>query len=253
MIGRLFVGCAGWNVPKEHRRNGKKAGSHLEQYARIFSSVEINSSFYRPHRPSTYERWSLAVPEDFRFSVKAPKSITHERRLIGVNELLASFADQTARLGTKLGCILFQLPPSLPFDLSSVEPFARTARDQLASAIVFEPRHASWFSPDADELLRKLGVARVAADPAAVPLAALPGGSDRVVYFRWHGSPRTYYSSYSLSTLTGLASTVASIIVEGRDVWCVFDNTALGAAFENALSLVDLCKRCSGETRHHTT
>ena len=90
-------------------------GSHLERYGAILNAVEINSSFYRPHRTATYERWAASVPEDFRFAVKVPKAITHERRLKDVGDLLDRFLSEVSGLGPKLGPLLVQLPPSLSF------------------------------------------------------------------------------------------------------------------------------------------
>jgi uncharacterized protein YecE (DUF72 family) len=102
---------------------------------------------------------------------------------------------------------------------------------------VWEPRHASWFSDEADHLLREFQIARVAADPACVPLAAQPGGYDSLVYFRLHGSPRRYYSSYDDSALNLLASQLSQFATKA-EVWCTFDNTASGAAIANALDLM---------------
>jgi uncharacterized protein YecE (DUF72 family) len=71
------IGTAAWSIPKKHAAPFPTAGSHLERYAAVFNAAEINSSFYRPHRAATYERWAASVPDDFRFAVKVPKAITH--------------------------------------------------------------------------------------------------------------------------------------------------------------------------------
>ena len=86
-------------------------GSHLERYARHLNAVEINSSFYRPHRRTTYQRWAQSVPDDFRFSVKLPKTITHEAGLTDCGALLDRFVDEVTGLGDKLAVLLVQLPP----------------------------------------------------------------------------------------------------------------------------------------------
>lgn len=101
---------------------------------------------------------------------------------------------------------------------------------------VWEPRHKSWFEDDASETLSGFGVARVAADPACVPSADRPGAAGAVVYFRLHGSPRRYYSAYGENFLLGLATKLTELAVTAR-TWCVFDNTASGAATRNALEL----------------
>src|SRR6476620_9198879 len=94
MAPAVYVGCAGWSIPKEHAGRFPAGGSHLERYAGRFNAVEINSSFYRPHRPETYARWAASVPESFQFAVKIPKEMTHTRRLRDVADPLARFLSE---------------------------------------------------------------------------------------------------------------------------------------------------------------
>jgi uncharacterized protein YecE (DUF72 family) len=110
------VGCAGWNIPRRSASHFKSEGTHLERYSRTFNCCEINSSFYRPHKYSTWERWAAAVPREFQFSVKVPRTITHEARLECEPEDVAAFLKQVSFLGQKLGVLLVQLPPSCSFD-----------------------------------------------------------------------------------------------------------------------------------------
>lgn len=234
-IGR--VGCAGWSLPRAEQARFPAAGSHLERYACRFDAVEINSSFHRPHRPATYARWSASVPSSFRFSVKLPKTITHALRLQQAGELVETFLMEARGLGEKLGCLLVQLPPSLSFDHRVAADFFSDLRSRSPAPLACEPRHPSWFIPRADVLLRELGVARVAADPACVPEAAEPGGLRELSYFRLHGSPRMYSSEYPEESLAALGSRLQADVAAGRNVWCIFDNTALGAATRNALDL----------------
>ena len=156
------IGTAGWSIPKEHAAPFPATGSHLERYAKVLNAVEINSSFYRPHRTATYERWAASVPEEFRFAVKIPKAITHERRLKEAGDLLDRFLLEVAGLGPKLGPLLVQLPPSLAFQDGVADRFLADLRSRIGGSIVCEPRHASWFTPDVDGLLGEFGVARVA-------------------------------------------------------------------------------------------
>jgi len=118
-----YVGSAGWNVPRLHRERFAAAGSQLQRYASRLSAVEINSSFYRPHAAATYERWAAAVPDSFRFAVKIPKLITHDRALVRARDPLARFVDEIAGLGMKLGPLLLQLPPSFAFEPRRVGRF----------------------------------------------------------------------------------------------------------------------------------
>ena len=110
----LRVGCAGWAIPSQHAHAFPAQGTHLERYAQRFTGVEVNSSFYRPHRPTTYARWAAAVPDPFQFAVKMPQEITHTRRLVEVTALLERFLTEVQSLGAKLGPLLLQLPPESP-------------------------------------------------------------------------------------------------------------------------------------------
>lgn len=235
----VVVGTAGWNVPRALADRFPERGSHLERYAQRFDAVEINTSFYRPHRPSTYERWAAAVPDRFRFSVKIPRAITHERRLEKAEEHLARFLDEVAGLGLKLGPLLLQLPPSLSFRTETAGAFLHLLRRSVPGNIVCEPRHVSWFAPAVEELLTNLRIARVAADPAPVPGAGEPGGWRGLVYRRLHGSPRIYYSSYAPDALDALADQLAAEARDSVSSWCIFDNTAGFAAAADALATLD--------------
>jgi uncharacterized protein YecE (DUF72 family) len=237
------VGCAGWALPRAVRAEFSGEGSHLQRYASRLSCAEINSSFYRPHRPDTYARWAQSVPEDFRFAVKLPRAITHDARLRGAGAGLDAFLGQVRGLGAKLGCLLIQLPPSLAFERGVAARFLGVLRRRHAGAAVVEARHASWFDAAADALLAGHGIGRVAADPAVVAPAQTPGGDRRVAYFRLHGSPRMYFSIYSDRFLRRLARRVEAERAAGAHCWCVFDNTAHGGAVPNALQLAALLQR----------
>ena len=233
----VFVGTAGWSLPRADQARFPADGTHLERYAHLLRGAEINASFYRPLRPALYAKWAAAVPEGFRFSVKVPKSVTHEHRLLDCEEPLAAFLDEVAALGDKLGPLLVQLPPSLEYDASLAGAFFEVLRALYDGPVALEPRHATWFSADASAQMGEYAVARVAADPARVPEAALPGGSPDLAYFRLHGSPRVYWSRYDDAWLTALAGQVVEAMRSAAEVWCIFDNTASGAALPNALEL----------------
>jgi uncharacterized protein YecE (DUF72 family) len=234
---RILIGCAGWSVPRAEQAEFAPGASHLVRYASRLPAAEINSSFYRPHRPSTYARWAASVPPDFRFSVKVPKRITHERRLVDAEPLLDAFLAEAGALGDRLGCLLVQLPPSLRYDVEVAEPFLGALRERTTVDVACEPRHASWFAGEADALLAAHRVARVAADPARAAGAEAPGGWPGLRYYRLHGSPRIYYSAYDAAYLDALAVHVAGHAAAGERAWCIFDNTAHGAAARNALDL----------------
>lgn len=234
----MRIGTAGWSIPKADAGHFPAAGSNLARYAARLNAVEINSSFYRPHRRSTYERWAATVSGDFRFSVKIPKAITHERRLIECNDLLLQFRDEVAGLGAKLGPLLLQLPPSLPFSDSCGE-FLELLRGLFEGALVCEPRHRSWLGDVADAALRECRIGRVAADPARLPETAQVGGWGGIAYYRLHGSPRIYWSDYGEPALRSWGD-VAQDHPHAADRWIIFDNTASGAAMGNAMRMTEL-------------
>ena len=234
----IRIGTAGWVIPRQHAASFPGDGSHLQRYAGRFSAVEINSSFYRPHRPATYARWAASVPAGFQFAVKVPRTITHERKMVDVVEPLERFLGEVHALGGALGPLLVQLPPSLAFDAVVAGEFFGLLRERFEGGVVCEPRHPSWFSDAADAVLLQCRVARVAADPAPVPRAAEPGGWPGIVYRRLHGSPRMYDSGYSAEYLDTVAQALREDLAHGRDCWCVFDNTALGEAAGDALGVL---------------
>lgn len=226
----LFSAVAGENLP------------HLQLYANRLPCVEINSSFHRPHRRTTWERWAAVTPSDFRFAVKAPKAITHSARLVDTKNALLEFFDAVSALGKKLGPVLIQLPPKLPFNESVAKDFFIKLRELHQGGVVLEPRHPSWFSPPVDILLRTFQIARVAADPPkGSEVAGQPGGWPGLCYWRLHGTPRTYYSEYDPYWLTKFAERLR--LLAGcswtKETWVIFDNTVLGHAAANAVWLKD--------------
>jgi uncharacterized protein YecE (DUF72 family) len=231
------VGTAGWSVPSRYIDEVPRGGSHLERYARRFNAVEINSSFYRPHQHATYQRWARSTPGGFRFSVKLPKRMTHDAGLAGCGAELDRFVAEVTGLGNKLGVLLVQLPPKLSFGKRIAGGFFRQLRARIDTEVALEPRHASWFTPAVDEWLAEREIARVAADPASVDGAGDPGGWRRLSYYRWHGAPRIYYSDYATAELAALKQRIEQDRARKTSVWCIFDNTAAGAALGNALEL----------------
>ena len=233
----LWIGTVGWSVPSRYATELPPGGSHLERYARRLGAVEINSSFYRPHQRKTYERWAQSAPADFRFSVKLPKAMTHEQGLADCGVLLDRFATEVAGLGDKLGVLLVQLPPKLALKKRVADRFFRDLHQRIDAPIACEPRHASWFTPDTNDWLSDRGIARVAADPAPAAGAGETGGWKGLAYYRWHGSPRIYYSEYDDAALKLLKRRLDGMCERGVTTWCILDNTALGAALGNALAL----------------
>ncbi len=177
------------------------------------------------------------MPAAFRFTVKLPKEISHQRKLVACDDLLASFLAEIAGLGEKLATLLLQLPPKLDYEPTIAVPFLSLLTRSTAARIACEPRHPSWFGTEADRMMADLGIARVAADPAPVAAAAEPGGCPHLRYWRLHGSPVMYRSAYGSDRLEPYAARMRAEVGAARTVWCMFDNTASSAAAKDALIL----------------
>jgi uncharacterized protein YecE (DUF72 family) len=240
----IRIGTAGWSIPRQVADQFPAEGSSLERYAARFDAAEINSSFHRPHRISTWERWRDSVPDAFRFSAKLPKEITHQRKLVDCSDLIGQFLSQAHTLGEKLAVLLVQLPPKLELDETSARAFFEELKARTPAGLACEPRNVSWFTGAADLLLEELGVARVAADPAVCPEAAVPGGWRGLNYWRLHGSPVVYRSSYA-DRIPEIASRLLHAPV-GTPTWCIFDNTASSAGAGDALELITAVLSGSG-------
>lgn len=231
-----LVGCAGWSLASKDALSFPGEGSHLERYSQVFPSVEINSSFYRSHQEKTYRRWAASVPAGFRFSVKMPRTITHEMRLRQCDALLEAFLGEIAGLGEKLGCILVQLPPVLALDVRTARSFFAALRERTQVPLACEPRHPSWFTPKGVSVLNEAGVSCVWAHPS--PVAGIEAPDDSVwLYIRLHGAPQIYYSAYDDAFIESIAVRMRRAREAGKVAWCIFDNTARGEAIPNALSL----------------
>jgi uncharacterized protein YecE (DUF72 family) len=240
---RLLLGTAGWSVPSACRERIGREGSQLARYGRVLNAVEIDTSFYRPHRRTTYERWAGVTPDDFRFAVKVPKLITHTPEAQQAD--IDRFLQETSGLGSKLAVFLVQFPPGKAYDAEAARRLFDALQASTSVALAFEPRHPSWFSGEVDRWLAERRISRVAADPSRAEGADEPGGWRGLQYVRLHGSPRIYYSAYDKCFLRALGERLVAMVATS-DAWCIFDNTAQGAAMENALDLLDQLRGRSG-------
>jgi uncharacterized protein YecE (DUF72 family) len=228
----LIIGTAAWSIPKIVAARFSSNGNGLARYASVFNGVEINSTFYRRHKPSTFAGWAESAPEGFRFAVKMPKEITHERAMSDIAQLFDIFLADIAPLRDKRGPLLCQLPPSLSFDAARFRRAFEAMREADEGPVAIEPRHKSWASAEAMDLLSAYAIDRVLADPA--PVWRVEDFAQAPRYVRLHGKPRMYYSSYTDQEIKSFSDLLAP------DSWCIFDNTASGAAIQNALTMLDI-------------
>lgn len=230
---KCYVGTSGWSYysfkgifyPED-----LKPKDWLKFYSQHFKTVEINATFYRTPRPQTFKRWYYETPTDFVFSVKAPKIITHIKRLKEVAEELKVFFKSIAPLEEKARVLLFQLPPSLKYERGLIEQFLELLPGDYRTVI--EIRHASFHNDEFATLLREKGVALCFSDCGARYPSWYEVKTANFLYLRLHGSPELYVSDYPEEELKRLAVLVKSFQVS--EAYVYFDNTALGHAVENA-------------------
>jgi uncharacterized protein YecE (DUF72 family) len=211
--------------------------SRLRYYASLFSSVEINSSFYKVPQTTTVEKWRESVPPGFRFTFKVPKTVTHAKGLQFAVEDLERFAAAVAGAGEKKGCLLVQLPPSVKRERQEeLEGLLECLHDNAPGwKIAVEFRHVSWYEGAVYRVLQSYGATMVVQDlPAsATPLVQV---AEDFTYLRFHGPEGGYRGSYEDSFLAGCADRVVAGIKAGREMYVYFNNT-LGNALENLQTL----------------
>lgn len=236
----MRVGCAGWSLGSTDRDRFGLGDSLLQRYATRLELSEINSSFYRPHKPATYERWAARVPSGFRFTAKVPKAITHDARLRGTGVLLDRFIDEVSALGRTFGGLVVQLAPSHALEPRVADTFFAMLRRRTRVPVGCEPRHASWYGDAAARISERHAIHRIAADPPRPADAIEPAGAGPVRYWRLHGSPRIYWSGYDDDALQAFAARVHAWAAAWHDCDVILDNTAGGRAFSDALRLREL-------------
>jgi uncharacterized protein YecE (DUF72 family) len=233
----FYVGTAAWNLPKDFMRYFPLQGSHLERYSKRLHAVEINSSFYRHHRPQSYLRWSASVPADFRFAVKLSRNFTHQQKLAVHERELAEVLRDIGQLGDRLGVLLVQIPPSLVFEPEVADHFFISLRRNFEGPVAFEPRHLSWSSSESCGLLKEYRISKVWADPDLRESEHLRAFTSDLAYFRLHGKPEIYRSRYAPEDLKLWMLRMCEAARDSREIWCIFDNTTFGFATANALEM----------------
>jgi len=238
-VAKLFIGTSGWSYTHWAGRfypSEIPQARWLEYYCHHFATVEINNSFYRLPRETTFQKWRERAPGKFIFAVKASRYITHIKKLNEPVESAELFLTRARFLGDKLGPILFQIPPGLKAKPDRLEQILRSRPEDLSYC--FEFRHASWFCKEVYDLLRQYNSALCIADSPEFPMV-IQRTAD-FSYFRLHGSTMLYRSQYSSEELKIWAERIKRILDEGADVYVYFDNDAEGYAVMNALELVSL-------------
>jgi uncharacterized protein YecE (DUF72 family) len=235
------IGTSGWSY--QHWTDvlyppGLPAARRLLRYAEVFDTVELNASFYRWPKDSTFAGWRAQLPEGFTMSVKAHRGLTHYRRLASPEPWIERFQRCWQVLGDHHGVLLVQLHPEQHRDDARLDSFLRSVPASIRVAV--ELRHPSWNDPAVYALLESHRAAYVVMSGGG--LACIPRATADVVYVRMHGpDPDAMYAgSYTSGELRRWADRIAGWDSEGRDVWVYFNNDLGGHAVRNALSLREL-------------
>ena len=210
---------------------GFKGASRLTYYASLFSSLEVNSTFYKLPKAATVEKWRDSVPPHFRFTFKMPKTVTHAKGLQFSAEELEVFAETISLVGDKRGCLLLQLPPSVKRERQEelegiLECLGYDAKDWK---IAVEFRDPSWYNREVYRMLQGYGATMVEQDLPKCPTPHVTVAED-FVYLRFHGPEIAYRGSYDDAFLSGHAKRIAAWVKEGREVYVYFNNTMGNAA-----------------------
>ena len=212
--------------------------SRLGYYSSLFNSLEVNSSFYKTPKAATVAKWAEQVPGNFKFSFKLSKALTHTKGFDFNEDDVAPFMQAIAAAGTKKGCLLIQLPPSVTIDkLDRLQKLlsliAWENDDQWKLAVEF--RHSSWYEKEAYEILREYHAAIVLHDmPASAPPLFATG--EDFVFVRFHGPGGNYRGTYTDEHLSTFAHHIKSWMKRGKTVYFYFNNT-IGDAYQNLQTL----------------
>ncbi len=238
-MAKAFIGTSGWQYPDFSERfypPGLAKVDQLTYYADRFPSVEVNNTFYNLPKAKTVENWVSKVPELFVFAVKASRYITHMKNLLDPEETLPKFFERIANFGIHCGPVLFQLPPGWDLDLDRLRNFLTKLPDGYR--YTFEFRNQSWMTQAVYDLLKQKNIAFCIYE-INYRQSPIMTTAD-FVYIRLHGPGHAYADPYAPLELERWAVRIIQWLSEGRDVYCYFDNTLNGYAWNNAQSLLNL-------------
>lgn len=246
---KFYIGTSGYSFNWEQYVAEKLTKTHkLRNYSRYFNSVEVNYSFYRLPRASTVKKWAEETADDFTFSMKFSRYITHIKRLKQVKTASKDYLDKYRHLGKKGGPILIQLPPNLQCDAGLLSDFLQVMKEAGTDMampsldLAFEFRHPSWFDKEKETLkaLAQYDACWVFGHSSKYPWPeGEPLGSDKFVYFRMHGPGKLFASEYGEERLVEWSEKFRKY-KEQRDVYVYFNNDTHGYAAKDAFKLKEI-------------
>jgi len=239
MASKAYIGTSGWNY--KSWRNDFYCDTPQKQWLRFcaerFTGIEVNSTFYRLQEKSTFKKWRDQTPEGFSFAIKGHRYVTHNKKLLDVEQSVIRCCESASPLGKRLAAVVWQLPAFLKKDIERLEKFLRNLQHWKSTRHAIEFRDKSWFDDQVAECLERHAVAICMSDAPDWPM--WDRVTTDVVYIRLHGHTRKYASSYSKPALGKWATRTQRWLEENCDVHVYFDNDAEGAAPRNALTLLE--------------
>ena len=238
-MAKAYIGTSGWvykSWEKEFYPPGVPVKNHFQYYVTRFSSVEINATFYRLPTLNMVRGWRDRAPPGFVFALKGSRFITHIKRLADLSDSLAIFFRLVRPMKSRVGPILWQLPPSFKKDLGRLESFAGKLPAGYRHA--FEFRHESWFDAEVDDALRRRNIARVTVSSLRFPMDFTVTAD--FIYLRFHGLEGGSAHDYTRAELEPWATHILRQTRAGRDAYAYFNNDTNVRAPGNALLLMDL-------------
>ncbi len=239
MVSKAYIGTSGWNY--KSWRNSFYGDTPQKNWLRFcaerFTAIEVNGTFYRLQDKSTFKKWRDQTPEDFLFAIKGHRYVTHNKKLLDVEEPVIRCRDSASPLGKRLAAVVWQLPAFLKKDFGRLEQFLKDLRHWKSTRHAIEFRHKSWFDNEVAECLER----------HAVDWPMWKQVTTDLVYIRLHGHTRKYASSYSEAALEKWATRIRRWLQENRAVHVYFDNDAEGAAPLNALTLLEMLRSSGHE------
>jgi|SRR5579885_747235 len=235
----VHIGTSGW-MYKTWRHSfyeDQPVRTWLGQIDQKLGAVEIDGTFYRQQKKETFEKWAAQVSERFCFAIRGHRYVTHNRKLLEVEESIQKVKEPAEGLGSKLGAVLWQLPPFLKKDIERLKVFGEQLQIWSDVWHVMEFRHTSWFDDETAKVLERANLVNCISD--AGRFERWDAVTAKAVYVRLHGRPRTYADSYSDRELAHWAKKIHRWREEHREVFVFFDNDIEGVAPQNALTLID--------------
>ncbi|MDX2003412.1 MAG: DUF72 domain-containing protein [Chitinophagales bacterium] len=237
---QYFIGCSGWyywHWKSIFYADTLPRDKWFDHYASRFRTVELNAPFYSWPTLATIKTWiKQAGRRHFTYTVKVNELITHTRRFEGTEELVKDFGLIADILGKRMGCFLFQLPPSFHYTAARLQNIVKQLEPNRRNVVEF--RHASWWNEEVYDVFRQMGVIFCSCSGPRLPDELIKTADD--IYIRFHGTKQWYRHDYSREELQVWAQRIKNS--DAKHVWVYFNNDRNGYAIKNAKMLLKLLK-----------